>query len=141
MTKLNRSSTRYTYSHAHITDLNIRVMVKTNTIHTHTCKPSRMQTCAACTLTYTVESRLTTTLLRRPPRYYNHFKKSQTTYHMFPCKKLSQRPPRYSELRPLFSAQMQFLTPELRPLTFCGRIFSRKCEFSSLVCFVWRQIS
>ena len=57
---------------------------------------------------------------------------------MFPGKKVSQiRPPRYSELRPLFSAQMQFLTTELRPLTFCGRIFSRKSEFSSLVCFVW----
>ena len=93
-------------------------------------------------LSYTVEFRLTTTPLRRPPRYYDHFKKSQMTYHMFPCKKVSQiRLPRYSELRPLFSAQMQFLTPELRPLTLCGRIFSRKSEFSSLVCFVWRQIS
>ena len=73
----------------------------------------------------TVEPRLTTTRLIRPPRYWDHFFVARTKAHSFSYLKTSLiRPPRYYDQRPPLGVLSRYflykITPLIRPVKMLG---------------------
>ena len=81
--------------------------------------------CIACILQSTVEPRLTTTPLIRPPRYCDHFFMPRTKAHSFSYLKIPLiRPPRYYDHRPPLGVLSRYflykITPLIRPVKILG---------------------